>query len=94
MPAQWTKSGERFSLDARGTTDPDGDSLSYYWFEYPEPNGSTTAFTITSAPNMFRVMVEAPRVDEPHTTHFILRVTGKGSPSLSRYRRVMVTVRP
>jgi len=30
------KSGESFSLDAFGSTDPDGDNLSYLWFHYRE----------------------------------------------------------
>ncbi|HEY4194549.1 MAG TPA: nucleoside hydrolase-like domain-containing protein, partial [Mucilaginibacter sp.] len=30
------RSGEQFHLSAAGTTDPDGDSLSYLWFQYPE----------------------------------------------------------
>ncbi len=30
------KSGETFHLNASGTTDPDGDSMSYLWFQYPE----------------------------------------------------------
>ncbi len=34
------KSGEKFSLNAKGTTDPDGDSMSYYWFQYPEAGHS------------------------------------------------------
>jgi hypothetical protein len=33
-------------------------------------------------------------VDQEVTLHFILRVTDKGSPPLSRYQRVIVTVKP
>src|SRR5581483_2713693 len=35
------KAGDLFYLDATGSRDPDGDSLSYYWLEYPE--ASTTS---------------------------------------------------
>ncbi len=38
------RSGERFELDARGTTDPDGDSLSFFWFQYPEAGTSKAQF--------------------------------------------------
>ena len=34
------------------------------------------------------------QVERPETAHFILRVTDKGSPPLSRYRRVIVNVSP
>ena len=88
------RSGERFELDARGTTDPDGDSLSFFWFQYPEAGTSKAQFQISSAPNMARVGVTAPTVTQAETTHFILRVTDKGRPPLSRYRRVVVTVSP
>lgn len=30
------KSGEIFGLNADGSYDPDGDSISYLWFQYPE----------------------------------------------------------
>lgn len=36
----------------------------------------------------------APAVERPETLHFSLRVTDKGSPPLSRYRRVVATVTP
>ena len=36
----------------------------------------------------------APKVEKPETLHFILRVTDKGRPPLSRYERVIVTVTP
>lgn len=88
-------SGEVFQLSALGTTDPDGDSLSYLWFHYPEVGGWESEIrTHVYAPNIYWVPVKAPVVSAPKDAHFILRVTDKGSPSLSRYRRVIVTILP
>lgn len=88
------KSGERFWLDAHGTTDPDGDSLSYWWFQYPEAGTYRGKIPIGGAPNIFRVSATAPKVEKPETAHFIVRVTDKGTPALSRYQRVIVTILP
>jgi len=89
------KSGEQFHLSAGGTTDPDGDSMSYLWFQYPEA-GTYKGF-VSFAPyasNLYDLPVTAPRVDRSVTIHFILKVTDKGSPPLTRYKRVIVTVLP
>jgi hypothetical protein len=88
------RSGEGFGLGAHGTTDPDGDSLSYVWFPYPEAGSYMGVVAINGAENTPGVWVSAPKVERPETIHFILRVTDKGSPPLSRYRRVIVTVAP
>ena len=37
---------------------------------------------------------KAPVVTKPETAHFILRVTDKGTPPLTRYKRVLVTILP
>jgi hypothetical protein len=89
------RSGAYFNLDARPTTDPDGDSLEFYWFNYPEA-GSMKEFdaTIGSAENMARVHVRAPEVDRVEQLHYILKVTDRGEPPLTRYGRVIVTVEP
>lgn len=94
-PEQLTvKSGQLFSLDASGTTDPDGDNLSYLWFHYPEAGSYKQSIKIDSAENLYKVNVIAPVVAGPETAHFILRVTDKGKPQLSRYKRVIVHVLP
>jgi hypothetical protein len=36
----------------------------------------------------------APKVEKPETIHVIVKVTDKGTPPLSRYKRVIVTVTP
>lgn len=88
------KSGERFHLDAHLSTDPDGDSLSFWWFQYPEAGSYRGKVAIDGAENIWRVSAVAPKVDRPETVHFILRLTDKGSPALTRYQRVIVTVVP
>lgn len=88
------RSGEGFGLGAHGTTDPDGDSLSYFWFPYPEAGSFKGAVKINGAENSTGAWVTAPKVEKPETVHFVLRVTDKGSPPLSRYARVIVTITP
>jgi hypothetical protein len=87
------KSGEGFVLDAFPSTDPDGDNLSFLWFHYPEA-GSYRKNINMGAENVHGVYVTAPAVDKEETAHFILKVSDKGTPSLSRYKRVIVTVQP
>ena len=87
------KSGEGFSLDAFNSTDPDGDNLSFLWFSYPEAGTYETEIPI-SAENAHGVYITAPEVEQEVTIHFILKLSDKGTPSISRYKRVIVTVLP
>ena len=89
------KSGEQFHLNAAGTVDPDGDSMSYLWFQYREAGTykGNVSFRPYS-PNLYDLPVTAPVVDSVQTVHFILKVTDKGAPPLTRYKRVIVTVVP
>lgn len=95
-PEQFTvKSGETFKLDADGTYDPDGDALSYWWFQYPEAGTYNSIINFRLAENLYNVhTIIAPEVDSPQTVHFILKVTDKGTPALSRYKRVIITIEP
>lgn len=89
------KSGGQFHLSAAGTTDPDGDSMSYLWFQYPEAGTyKGIAGFRPYSPNLYDLPVTAPVVDSIQTIHFILKVTDKGTPALTRYKRVVVTVLP
>jgi len=86
------RSGSQFSLGVEAT-DPDGDSLTYYWFPYPEA-GSYRGEVEFSAPDTSSIFATAPKVEKPETLHFIIRVTDKGTPPLSRYQRFIVAVAP
>ncbi len=89
------KSGQQFHLNADGTSDPDGDSMSYLWFQYKEAGTykGNVSFRPYS-PNLYDLPVTAPTVDKPQTIHFILQVKDKGTPALTRYKRVIVTILP
>ena len=87
------RSGEGFGLDASGTTDPDGDSLSYLWFHYPEAGSYRDLIEVQGAENAAGAHIVAPEVEHEETAHFILKVTDKGNPPLSRYKRVVLTIK-
>jgi cellulose-binding protein len=95
------KPGQRVTLSARGSTDPDGDELEYEWFYYPEAGGFSFASGRSGAP----LAIEHARESEAAfvvptnyfsvgTMHLVLAVTDRGRPALTRYRRVIVDVQP
>lgn len=86
--------GTLFQLSAKGSSDPDGDSLSYHWFHYPEVGSWKQPIPAKGAENIYRVTFRAPMVTRAETAHFIAAVTDKGTPALTRYRRVIVTIEP
>ena len=89
------QSEQYFNLDARNSFDPDGDSLQFWWFNYPEAGSLPDEYIkVTSAENMNRVAVKAPKVTKPQQLHFILKVTDRGTPAITRYQRVIVNVNP
>lgn len=94
------KTGDRVSLGAEGSTDPDGNALSYEWFYYGEPGSLSLSNARTGAPlqieepNRINAWFIAPGVTKPETIHVIVAVTDRGAPPLTRYQRVIVTISP
>lgn len=101
-PAVVTISGDRqrtvvagtiVPLDATPTHDPDGDKLAYRWWSYREP-GTFPRELQTDPIDSPTLKFVAPDVDSPQTVHVLLTVTDSGSPPLTRYARVVLTIEP
>jgi peptidoglycan/xylan/chitin deacetylase (PgdA/CDA1 family) len=97
--------GVPLTLDAAGTSDPDGDALKLTWFFYPEagtgiPGQPVFVRAGGSRQPPPRVVVE--NASAPRTTvvpkvegvaHVILAVEDGGTPSLTSYRRIVLDMR-
>ncbi len=85
------KPGQRVNLSAAGTSDPDGDDVSYHWFVYKEAGSFRGDVTISNSHSAEAHFV-APQANRPATLHIILQVKDDGRPSLYSYRRIIVTI--
>lgn len=97
------KKGDKIMLSAKGSSDSDGDALTYNWFVYEEAG----IFAVSSARSGQPIeiqnsdqqeaffVVPTKRIMEPGlgTIHIILAVSDHGTPRLTRYQRVIVTVK-
>jgi hypothetical protein len=84
------KPGERVTLSAAESSDPDGDELTCKWWRYTEADTIASNIEIDGAKTD---TAEFSVPDEPgKTVHIIAEVTDTGSPPLTRYQRVVFTV--
>ncbi len=85
--------GEKVKLKAEGCNDPDNDKLSYRWIYYREAGNSVYWLKLENE-NSAVATFTAPTMGFPQEMHFILEVSDDGQPALTRYRRVIVKVKP
>ena len=84
--------GTKISLSAEGTKDPDGNKLTYAWWQYKEADTYSGTIEIKDASKQkaaFNVPADAVKGE---TIHIICEVADNGMPQLTRYQRVVVTV--
>ena len=72
-------------LNAEGSTDPDGNALTFHWEVYPVT--STNNVRLENSTNVTATLVNAVS-----DTHVVLTVRDNGKPPLAAYRRAIIRV--
>jgi hypothetical protein len=90
-PERAIKAGAVEVLDARGSSDPDGNELAFEWGVYPIGLEGTAKVAILGR-NQKIARVTVGRELTGTTIPILLSVTDRGEPGLTRYGRVMLKV--
>lgn len=101
-PVVWLKTapdveagpGVNVTLDASGSADPDGDTLSFRWWQYKDAGKYKGDVAIKDADRAAASVTVPADAKAGDTIHLIGEVTDSGKPPLTRYARVIVTVNP
>lgn len=85
------KAGSTVRLDASSTIDPDGDQLFFTWWHYNEAD-SYIGETIKPSENP-KIKIKVPNDAQPgNTIHLICEVSDSGTPTLTRYQRIIISI--
>jgi hypothetical protein len=83
--------GEKIRLNSK-VSDPDGDAVSVRWWQFR--TGSYPGKVVISDPGNEKTQILIPGdAEDGQTIHIILEATDNGIPLLTRYQRIIITVR-
>jgi hypothetical protein len=83
--------GSYIELSAEGSSDPDGNELSYSWYFYDEPSSYSGSVSILESSSA-KAKLAIPEDAGGKTIHIILEVRDNGTPELLAYRRIVLNV--
>lgn len=86
------KPGEQVPLSAAGSSDQDGNKLTYRWWVYREA-GSYEGDLKVKGSDTDELTLFVPTDASSKTIHVVLEVTDDGKPPLRRYRRGVINVK-
>jgi hypothetical protein len=87
-----SKPGEWVKLSG-SATDPDGNKLTYRWWQYQQAGTYAGKIEIKNAEGKDASFVAPSDAKTGDTIHVILEVKDSGSPPLTRYQRVILTLK-
>ena len=81
------------NLSAKKSYDPDGNELSFYWWQYKEADSYGGEMEIRGKKVSVAKIFIPKDVEAGETIHVICEATDNGNPPLTRYQRIVITVK-
>lgn len=84
------KDGEEVILSAKGSHDPDGNQIQVKWWVYREAGNFTGNLELFN-PYGTEIKFQMPKLASGQSLHVILEISDSGTPTLTSYRRIVLT---
>jgi len=84
--------GERIALSAAESSDPDADRLQFKWLHHAQVGELGGRIRIENADTPAATVAVPSDADQGDTVHVVCAVTDDGTPPLTRYARIIITV--
>lgn len=79
-------------LSAKSTSDPDGDDLTFSWWQYTKADTYPKSVKIENPAAPETSFIVPPDAKKGQTIHIVCEVNDNGSPELTRYQRIIISI--